>query len=218
LGNLAINGIKVTTNGGAGNATIANDTYGTVSIYAKLKEFMDAEIDLYGKKYTEAEIKNSESKRKNYIDKSIQNKPLYNNINSNDKSGNNISPLKYSVTNTGGKSNNLNVYPDIRTNTSYYSDITKSNNFDQVNSTIASISDSVYDTNLFQGFFKNMNESLKNNVILNSDTTRDVYLGSSTVPGLTHNTKNDEISKDATTPFNKVMKPSTNYYKLFKEL
>jgi hypothetical protein len=218
LGNLAINGIKVTTNGGAGNATIANDTYGTVSIYAKLKEFMDAEIDLYGKKYTEAEIKNSESKRKNYIDKSIQNKPLYNNINSNDKSGNNISPLKYSVTNTAGKSNSLNVYPDIRTNTSYYSDITKSNNFDQVNSTIASISDSVYDTNLFQGFFKNMNESLKNNVILNSDTTRDVYLGSSTVPGLTHNTKNDEISKDATTPFNKVMKPSTNYYKLFKEL
>jgi hypothetical protein len=218
LGNLAINGIKVTTNGGAGNATIANDTYGTVSIYAKLKEFMDVEIDLYGKKYTETEIKNNESKRKNYIDKSIQNKPLYNNINSNDKLGNNISPLKYSVTNTGGKSNNLNVYPDIRTNTSYYSDITKSNNFDQVNSTIVGISDAAYDTNLFQGFFKNMNESLKNNVILNSDTTRDVYLGSSTVPGLTHNTKNDDISKDSTTPFNKVMKPSTNYYKLFKEL
>jgi hypothetical protein len=63
-----------------------------------------------------------------------------------------------------------------------------------------------------------MNESLKNNVILNSDTTRDVYLGSSTVPALTHNTKNDEISKDTTTPFIKVMKPSTNYYKLFKEL
>ena len=218
LGNLAINGIKVTTNGGAGNATIANDTYGTVSIYAKLKEFMDAEIDLHGKKYTEAEIKNNESKRKNYIDKSIQNKPLYNNINSNDKSGNSISPLKYSVTNTGGKTNNLNVYPDIRTNTSYFSDIAKSNNFDQVNSNIASISDTAYDTNLFQGFFKNMNESLKNNVILNSDTTRDVYLGSSTVPALTHNTKNDEISKDTTTPFIKVMKPSTNYYKLFKEL
>jgi hypothetical protein len=218
LGNLAINGIKVTTNGGTGNATIANDTYGTVSIYAKLKEFMDAEIDLHGKKYTEAEIKNNESKRKNYIDKSIQNKPLYNNINSNDKSGNSISPLKYSVTNTGGKTNNLNVYPDIRTNTSYFSDIAKSNNFDQVNSNIASISDTAYDTNLFQGFFKNMNESLKNNVILNSDTTRDVYLGSSTVPALTHNTKNDEISKDTTTPFIKVMKPSTNYYKLFKEL
>lgn len=220
LGNLAINGIKVTTNGGpgTGNATIANDTYGTVSIYAKLKEFMDAEIDLYSKKYTETEISNNELKRKNYINASIQNKPLYNNINLNDKSGNNISPLIYSVTNTSGKTNSLSVYPDIRSNTSYYSDITKSNNFDQVNSNIVGISDTAYDTNLFQGFFKNMNEGLKNNVILNSDTTRDVYLGSSTVPALTHNTKNDEISKDTTTPFFKVIKPSTNYYKLFKEI
>ena len=220
LGNLAINGIKVIHNGViTENATIANDTYGTVSIYAKLKEFMNDEISLYDKQYTETEIKNKESKRKDYIFNSIQNKPLYNNITFKTDKGVDINPLNYSMVNVNGKGdNNLNVYPDLRTNTSYYSDIAKSNNFDQVNATISSISDTLYDSNLFQGFFKNMNEGLKNNVPLNPDTTRDVYLGSSTVPALTHNTKNDEISKDISTPFTKIMKPSTNYYKLFKEL
>ena len=44
-------------------------------------------------------------------------------------------------------------------------------------------------------------------------------MGKSTVPALTHNTKNDEIATDGiATPFGKVTKPSTNYKRLFNEL
>ena len=222
LGNLAINGINAQFNGSKDNpSTITpgdGDSYGTISIYSKLKEFVNNESELYGKKYTKSELETIISNRKTYIKNSIQNELLYQNIAFTKVSN----PLKYSVINPDGRSDELtmlNVYPDIRSSTAYYSDIAKGGNFDVINSSLTAISESNYDNNPFQGLFKNLNEKLKTDALLNSDVTRNVAMGKSTVPALTHNTKNDEIATDGiATPFGKVTKPSTNYKRLFNEL
>ena len=222
LGNLAINGINAQFNGSKDNpSTITpgdGDSYGTISIYSKLKEFVNNESELYGKKYTKSELETIISNRKTYIKNSIQNELLYQNIAFTKVSN----PLKYSVINPDGRSDELtmlNAYPDIRSSTAYYSDIAKNGNFDVINSSLTAISESNYDNNPFQGLFKNLNEKLKTDALLNSDVTRNVAMGKSTVPALTHNTKNDEIATDGiATPFGKVTKPSTNYKRLFNEL
>ena len=184
----------------------------------ELKEFVNNESELYGKKYTKSELETIINNRKTYIKNSIQNELLYQNIAFTKVSN----PLKYSVINPDGRSDELtmlNVYPDIRSSTAYYSDIAKGGNFDVFNSSLTAISESNYDNNPFQGLFKNLNEKLKTDALLNSDVTRNVAMGKSTVPALTHNTKNDEIATDGiATPFGKVTKPSTNYKRLFNEL
>ena len=149
------------------------------------------------------------------MSKSIQNNQLYQNI-AFTKTPN---PLKYSIMNPDGKTDNFSVYPDIRSSTAYYSDVAKSGNFDVVNTSLSSVSESNYDINPFQGLYKNLNEKLKTNVLLNSDVTRNVAVAKATVPALTHNTKNDELSIDGfNTPFGKVTKPSSSYHKLYTEL
>ena len=219
LGNLGINGVNAQFNGSKDSpATIQpgdGDGYGTVSIYSKLKEFVNSESELYGKKYTKAELESVISKRNDYVQKSIQNNQLYQNI-AFTKTPN---PLKYSIMNPDGKTDNFSVYPDIRSSTAYYSDVAKSGNFDVVNTSLSSVSESNYDINPFQGLYKNLNEKLKTNVLLNSDVTRNVAVAKATVPALTHNTKNDELSIDGfNTPFGKVTKPSSSYHKLYTEL
>ena len=88
---------------------------------------MDDEIALYDKKYTRSEFDSIRTQRVDFINKSIQDKLLYNNITFTTISN----PLKYSVFNSKGKSADLNVYPDIRTNTGYYSNLQKENSIDE---------------------------------------------------------------------------------------
>lgn len=205
LGNFGINGVNVVSNGGSDLSTITGSEtdFGTISIYPKIVEFVNTESELYSKKYTESELTTVNDNRNAYINKSIQNVELYNAI----SFTTNKDPLKYSLSLANGKTEQLSVYPDLRSSTLYFSDINP-------NIILNNPPNTSFDLNNFQGFFKNLNEKLSSDAKINIDTTKNVALGKSIVPALTQSTKIEEHG-DA---FVVINKPSTSYYKAFREL
>ena len=215
LGNLAINGINVVKNGtGTEKAKITaenTESFGTISIYSQIKKFADTEIELYDKQYTQNELSSVIEQRKKYVSDSISDKLLYEIITF-DKVPN---PLKYSILNYGGKLKNITPYPDFRNNTVYYSDI-KPEILNTINDKTTQTKDVDFNKNFYQGFYKNLNETLKN-VKINGDTTKSLAIGKSTAPALTQGTSVDEISGDNQL-LNSVKKPNTKFLKIYKDL
>lgn len=157
----------------------------------KYKKETINEIKLYKSKFTEDDF-----------DKIINRK---NNIITNNKFGklyNNTSPKLYSIGLENGKENKTSVIPDLKYNSIYYSDKYP----EPFNNSFSS-----EDTNLTQGFIKDLNKKLNVIQIDTNFTTSKVSFDNTTVNTLTFSTAADD------TVLNKVESIS-NVFDIYKEI
>lgn len=192
LGNFAINFIGF--NGGL------------EGVKEKLLPEIKKGIDTISKKYTKSQFDATFNNLNKKVNENITDRQLYNTI-----TYNNINNIYNFSSNSVSKTNRLSFYVDLKNNDKYYSD--NSNQLSNISEVYKNVVNTSVDTNPFQGFFKDMNNFLKD-VNFEIKFENDVKFKRKPVPSLTFNTKTTDLSE----PLFKKIEGNKNYYKKYNKL